>query len=132
MEQEIYEVNSIKKNLIPSIAVYYMDYDFFVYEPGFIESENRVMFTSGDVSLYDNLVEKAYISSFVKNDLIFLRRKNYIWLLEVLTVGMLVMEARVITGNILNDDIVSKHPYPEISRDKDLMDKLFESVTKGK
>ena len=132
MEQEIYEVNSIKKNLIPSIAVYYMDYDFFVYEPGFIESENRVMFTSGDVSLYDNLVEKAYISSFVKNDLIFLRRKNYIWLLEVLTVGMLVMEARVITGNILNEDIVSKHPYPEISRDKDLMDKLFESVTKGK
>ena len=132
MEQEIYDVNSIKKNLIPSIAVYYMDYDFFVYEPGFIESENRVMFTSGDVSLYDNSVEKAYISSFVKNDLIFLRRKNYIWLLEVLTVGMLVMEARVITGNILNEDIVSKHPYPEISRDKDLMDKLFESVTKGK
>ena len=109
-----------------------MDYDFFVYEPGFIESENRVRFTSGDVSLYDNSVEKAYISSFVKNDLIFLRRKNYIWLLEVLTVGMLVMEARVITGNILNEDIVSKHPYPEISRDKDLMDKLFESVTKGK
>ena len=35
MEQEIYEVNSIKKNLIPSIAVFYMDYDFFVYEPGF-------------------------------------------------------------------------------------------------
>lgn len=132
MEQEIYEVNSIKKNLIPSIAVYYMDYDFFVYEPGFIESENRVRFTSGDVSLYDNSVEKAYISSFEKNDLIFLRRKNYIWLLEVLTVGMLVMEARVITGNILNEDIVSKHTYPEISRDKDLMDKLFESVTKGK
>ena len=125
-------MNSIKKNLIPSIAVYYMDYDFFVYEPGFIESENLVRFTSGDVSLYDNSVEKAYISSFAKNDLIFLRRKNYIWLLEVLTVGMLVMEARVITGNILNEDIVSKHTYPEISRDKDLMDRLFESVTKGK
>ena len=129
MEQEIYEVYSIKRNLIPSIAVYYMDYDFFVYEPGFIESENRVRFTSGVVSMYDNSVEKAYMSSFAKNDLIFLRRKKYIWLLEVLTVGMLVMEARVITSNILNEDIASKHTDPEISRDKDLMDKLFESVT---
>lgn len=36
MEQEIYEVYSIKRNLIPSIAVYYMNYDFFVYKPGFI------------------------------------------------------------------------------------------------